>query len=233
MRTIERLAPPYPDDLYKKAERQEGVWHASSLGYCLPRMLLDYHGVDTLRMDLSLLLVNVVHEAVQRVLANALEQGEQHPECEFAVADEGLNITGHIDILYDDGLIDVKTASPWLYNMVNGDPETAYWKLQMESYMRMAQRESCEVVMVDRSMPVGDARASVFEYYVNDERWDTVLRMIMAGEDAVESDEIPFRADLDALQPHVDCDNCKSNIRSFCQAYQSVTEFVEVVREAL
>jgi len=233
MRTSELLAPPFPDEIYQKHDRQEGVWHASSLGYCLPRMLLDYFGVDTMRMDLSLLLVNVVHNAVEAILMNALEQAGKHPELEFAVADEGLNITGHIDVIHDEGLIDVKTASPWLYKKVVEDPESAYWKLQMEAYMRMAQREECEVVMVDRSMPVGDTRASVFQYYINDERWNTIMRMIMAGEEAVESDEMPFGDELTALQPHVDCANCYGPIQSFCGAYQQVSEFVQVVREAL
>jgi len=233
MLTSARLAPPYPVELYQKPERQTEVWHASSLGYCLPRMILDYCGVDTMRMDLSLFLVNVVHNAVQSALANALEQEGLHPDCEFAVADEGLNITGHIDILHDGGLIDVKTASPWLYKKIAEDPEAAYWKLQMESYMRLAERDHCEVVMVDRSMAVGAPKFSVLTYYLNDERWNTILQMIMAGEEAIEEDEMPTRDELTGIQPHVHCDECRSIVGSYCGAYMQVTEFVEAVRDAV
>jgi hypothetical protein len=221
------LDGPYPS---LDHERETMVWHPSSLGKCLPKMMLDYFGVDTMQKDAGLYLTCQVHDAVRDLLAERLAAADLHPDVELAVRDDGLNLAGHIDVIWDGGLADIKTANPWSFKQLTANPEKGYWWNQLEAYARMADRAEACVVLVDRASAPGAAHIEVYDHHVSDERWEQVVTVLTFAQQMVELDEMPDRDTIMALVDEPRCANC--DYLNFCTAYDKISEFVEAVEEA-
>lgn len=222
------LAPPFPGE---RRVRQTEVWHASSLGRCFPRMILSYHGLDSMDEDLGLALTNVAHDYVRDLLAWKLNDLGDHAAIEFSVSDERLNLAGTLDIVSDHALIDVKTANSWIYKRHLEDSAGAYWWDQLESYLRMAERQLAHLVLVDRNSSPGAPKFHVFEHRRADARWSNIVARLGFAQTCVDEDAMPRGEVADSLADPDECNDCR--YRSFCLSYDRVSEFVEGVREAL
>ena len=82
------------------------------LGKCLPKMMLDYSASIRCRMT-RVVSTCQVHDAVRDLLAERLA-GRPAPRCGTGCARRWLELAGHIDVIWDGGLADIKTANPYL-----------------------------------------------------------------------------------------------------------------------
>lgn len=211
-------------------ERETHVWHPSSLGQCLPKMMLDYFGVDTMRQDLGLYVTCEVHDCVRDLLAKRLDEAGLHPNVELGVRDDNLNLAGHIDVIWDHGLADIKTTNPWTFKTLTESPEKGYWWNQLEAYARMADREEACVLLVDRASIPGSPNVEFYSHRISDERWSEVVTTLTFAQQMVDLDEMPDRETIMQLVDDPKCGNC--DYVNFCTAYDKISEFVEAVEEA-
>lgn len=224
---IERcLDGPFPS-LSRNSERQDGVWHPSTINACLPKMLLDYYGIDIWPKDLGLLMTVATHDAVRDHVAEYLRAEGLHPAVEFAVSDEDLNLSGHIDVLWDGGLCDIKTLNQWGYERYVKDSTAGYWWDQLECYLRMSQTEQGWAILVDRSAGPGLGRYIVYEHRQSDERWSRVLARLTFAQMAVDTDEMPDSRTIEEMSPAEDCSKCR--LQNFCYGYSKVSEFIDAM----
>ena len=138
------------------------AWRASSLGYCLRRQLFNRAKVPGTREPggfRTLWLGDIIHRAVQRMVTDAgLMLGD-----EIALADEELNLTGHVDLIWGGPVQEIDyQAFADRYGVWGADFITHYRKSITSLYqgfppfpVTMAELKSANQYSAERSFKEG------------------------------------------------------------------------------
>jgi len=182
-------------------------------------MLLDYHGISEPH-GLEIHMISAVHDSVCEWIEREMLALGLNPKREYYVETDVL--CGSIDILWEGGIIDVKTSNPWNFRKLK-EGKNGWWDCQIEAYMRMADVEVGHVIIVDRA---GGKSGSwvVREVHRDDKVWDKAMVKVLTCQQCLES------GDMSSAVPF-DC-SCNSAVSSYCKI-GNVDEFIAAVKEAL